>query len=101
MMRKKVKCLEISLGILHLRSCLQDRIAKHISNSGRMILVRYRHVIHFVLSEAQIGRMLLKYDLTVVHFFFRRATLFLMGVYSYRFSKVKIAPACVSILNVL
>ncbi|MGA7009059.1 MAG: hypothetical protein WB612_04895 [Nitrososphaeraceae archaeon] len=53
--------------------------------------------------------MSLKYDLTIVHFVFGGADFFLMGVYSYRFSKVKIvssvlkkgAPACVSILNVL
>ena len=53
--------------------------------------------------------MLLKYDLTVVHFVFRCADLFLIGVYSYRFSKVKIvssvlkkgAPARMSIFNIL
>ena len=74
-----------------------------------MILVRYCHVIHFVLVEARNECMSLKYDLTVVHFVFRCADFFLIGVYSYRFSKVKIvssvlkkgAPACVSILNVL
>lgn len=68
-----------------------------------MILVRYCHVIHFILVEERNECMSLKYDLTIVHF------VFLMGVYSYRFSKVKIvssvlkkgAPACVSILNVL
>ena len=53
--------------------------------------------------------MSLKYDLTIVHFVLGGADFFLMGVYSYRFSKVKIvssvlkkgAPAFVSILNVL
>ena len=74
-----------------------------------MILIRYCHVIHFILVEGGNECMSLKYDLTVVHFIFTRADFFLMGVYSYRFSKVKIvssvlkkgAPACVSILNVL
>ena len=74
-----------------------------------MILVRYCHVNHFVLVEARIECKLLKYDLTVVHFGFGCADFFLMGVYSYRFSKVKIvssvlkkgAPACMSIFNVV
>ncbi|MGB8102214.1 MAG: hypothetical protein WCE96_11110 [Nitrososphaeraceae archaeon] len=53
--------------------------------------------------------MSLKYDLTIVHFVLGGADFFLMGVYSYRFSKVKIvssvlmkgAPAGMCIFDVL
>ena len=50
MREEKVKRFKTCLRLRHLRSCLQDRIAKHISNRGKMILVRYCHVITLCIS---------------------------------------------------